>query len=191
VAKIIKMERTDYKQEINITETLMNRINELISHYPADKIKSALLPVLHEVQDAHDNWLSIELQDKVAEILSIKPIEVYEVATFYTMFHTNPVGNFVLEVCRTGPCCLLGAEQVIDRIKERYNIHEGETSADGMFTLKPVECLAACGFAPVMQIREQYFEQLSVENIDGLLDQLAATDPKTIGYVGNMPVEVK
>ena len=85
------MERKHYKQEINITEALMNRINELISHYPEDKRKSALLPVLHEVQDAHDNWLSIELQDKVAEILHIKPIEVYEVVTFYTMYNQKPI----------------------------------------------------------------------------------------------------
>jgi NADH-quinone oxidoreductase subunit E len=76
------MERTQHKQEINMTEPLMSRINELISHYPEDKRKSALLPVLHEVQDAHDNWLSVELMDKVAEILHILPIEVYEVATF-------------------------------------------------------------------------------------------------------------
>ena len=81
------MERKHYNQEINMTEALMERINELISHYPEDKRKSALLPVLHEVQDAHDNWLSIELQNKVAEILHIKPIEVYEVVTFYTMFN--------------------------------------------------------------------------------------------------------
>ena len=87
------MERTQYKQEINMTETLMNRINELISHYPEDKIKSALLPVLHEVQDAHDNWLSFELMNKVAEILLIKPIEVYEVVSFYTMFNQKPIGK--------------------------------------------------------------------------------------------------
>ena len=87
------MERKHYNQEINMTEALMERINELISHYPEDKRKSALLPVLHEVQDAHDNWLSIELQNKVAEILHIKPIEVYEVVTFYTMFNQRPVGK--------------------------------------------------------------------------------------------------
>ena len=81
------MVHTHYKQEINMTEALMSRINELISHYPEDKRKSALLPVLHEVQDAHDNWLSIELQDKVAEILHIKPVEVYEVVSFYTMYN--------------------------------------------------------------------------------------------------------
>jgi NADH-quinone oxidoreductase subunit E len=87
------MEKTQIKQNINITEALMVRINELISHYPEDKRKSALLPVLHEVQDAHDNWLSIELQDKVAEILHIKPVEVYEVVTFYTMFNQRPIGK--------------------------------------------------------------------------------------------------
>ena len=99
------MERKHYNQEINMTEALMERINELISHYPEDKRKSALLPVLHEVQDAHDNWLSIELQNKVAEILHIKPIEVYEVVTFYTMFNQRPVGKYMFEFCQTSPCC--------------------------------------------------------------------------------------
>jgi NADH-quinone oxidoreductase subunit E len=89
------MERSHIKQEINITDTLMNRINELISHYPADKRKSALLPVLHEVQDAHDNWLSIDLQNKVSEILEIQPIEVYEVVTFYTMYNQRPIGKYM------------------------------------------------------------------------------------------------
>ena len=88
------MERTHIKQEINITPALMERINELISHYPEGKQKSALLPILHEVQDAHDNWLSIELQNKVAEILQIQPIEVYEVVTFYTMYNQRPIGKY-------------------------------------------------------------------------------------------------
>ena len=174
-----------------LSAPVVARVEELTKKYPEGRQKSALIPALHVIQEMGNLSLTVEQMDELAGLLHIEPIEVYEVATFYTMFHTNPVGNYVLEVCRTGPCCLLGAEQVIDRIKERYNIHEGETSADGMFTIKPVECLAACGFAPVMQIREQYFEHLSVENLDALLDQLAATDPKTIGYVGNMPVDVK
>ena len=91
------MEKTQIKQNINITDALMTRIDELCSHYPDDKRKSALLPVLHEVQDAHDNWLSIELQDKVAEILGIKPVEVYEVVTFYTMFNQRPIGKYMFE----------------------------------------------------------------------------------------------
>ncbi len=92
------MEKYIYKQDINITPELMARINELLSHYPEDKKKSALLPVLHEVQDAHDNWLSYELQDKVAEILNIQPIEVYEVVSFYTMFNQKPIGKYIVRV---------------------------------------------------------------------------------------------
>ena len=121
------MERTDYKQEINITEALMARINELISHYPSDKIKSALLPVLHEVQDAHDNWLSIELQDKVAEILTIKPIEVYEVVSFYTMYNRRPIGKYMFEFCQTSPCCLNGVEDLMDYTCEKLGVGIGET----------------------------------------------------------------
>ena len=110
------MEKTNYTQEINMTESLMNRINELISHYPEGKQKSALLPVLHEVQDAHDNWLSIELQNKVAEILEILPIEVYEVVTFYTMYNQRPIGKYMFEFCQTSPCCQNGVEDLMVEI---------------------------------------------------------------------------
>ncbi len=163
------MERTQYKQEINITESLMNRINELISHYPADKKKSALLPVLHEVQDAHDNWLSIELQNKVAEFLEIKPIEVYEVVTFYTMFNQKPMGKYMFEFCQTSPCCLSGVENLMDYTCEKLDIQPGETTPDGMFTVKGVECLGACGYAPMMQLGDFYKEHLTPEKIDQLI----------------------
>lgn len=163
------MERTHYKQEINITETLMNRINELISHYPSDKRKSALLPVLHEVQDAHDNWLSFELMNKVAEILQIKPIEVYEVVSFYTMFNQKPIGKYMLEFCRTSPCCLNGAENLMDYTCEKLGVNMGETTADGMFTVAGVECLGACGYAPMLQLGDFYKENLNEEKIDQLI----------------------
>ena len=168
------------------TKALVERI---VSRYPEGEAKSALLPVLHLAQ-AEWGWCSPPVMDYVASLLHVLPIEVYEVATFYTMFHLQPVGKYVLEVCRTGPCCLLGAEDVIEHIKEKYNIVEGETSADGFITLKPVECLAACGMAPVMQIREQYYEHLSPEKLDDLLSKLSNTDPKTVGYVGEMPVSL-
>ena len=128
------MEKTNIQQEINMTESLMNRINELISHYPEDKRKSALLPVLHEVQDAHDNWLSFELQDTVAEILHIKPVEVYEVVSFYSMFNLKPVGKCVFEVCQTSSCWLNGAEDIVKHIEKKLGIRVGETTSDGMFT---------------------------------------------------------
>jgi NADH-quinone oxidoreductase subunit E len=169
LAKIIKMERKQYQQEINMTEALMERINELISHYPEDKRKSALLPVLHEVQDAHDNWLSIELQNKVAEILHIKPIEVYEVVTFYTMFNQRPVGKYMFEFCQTSPCCLNGVENLMDYTCEKLGVPVGEPSADGLFEVRGVECLGACGYAPMMQLGDFYKEHLTEEKIDQII----------------------
>ena len=163
------MERKHYKQEINMTEALMSRINELISHYPEDKRKSALLPVLHEVQDAHENWLSIELQDKVAEILLIKPVEVYEVVTFYTMFNQRPIGKYMFEFCQTSPCCLNGVEDLMDYTCEKLGVPVGEPTADGLFEVRGVECLGACGYAPMMQLGDFYKEHLNKEKIDQLI----------------------
>ena len=164
------MEVSHFKQEINITEALMERINELLSHYPADKKKSALLPVLHDVQDAHDNWLSIELMDKVAEILEIKPIEVYEVVSFYTMFNRRPIGKFMFEFCQTSSCCLRGAENLMDYTCEKLGVNLGETTADGLFEVRGVECLGACGYAPMLQLGDFYKENLTKEKIDELID---------------------
>ena len=172
------MERIHYKQEINMTEALIARINELISHYPEGKQKSALLPVLHEVQDAHNNWLSIELQDKVAEILQIKPIEVYEVVTFYTMFNQKPIGKYMFEFCQTSCCCLRGAEDLMDYTSEKLGIKMGETTPDGMFTIAGVECLGACGYAPMMQVGKHYREHLTPERVDQIIDECRAKAAK-------------
>ncbi|MCW2120981.1 complex I 24 kDa subunit family protein [Flavobacterium sp. 7A] len=164
------MEKTHYKQEINITPELMARINELISHYPADKRKSALLPVLHEAQDAHENWLSIELQDKVAEILHIKPVEVYEVVTFYTMYNRRPIGKYMFEFCQTSSCCLRGTEDLMDYTCEKLGVKIGEPTSDGLFEVRGVECLGACGYAPMMQLGDFYKEHLTRDKIDQIID---------------------
>jgi len=164
------MEVSHIKQEINVTEALMERINELLSHYPADKKKSALLPVLHDVQDAHDNWLSIELMDKVAEILEIKPIEVYEVVSFYTMFNRRPIGKFMFEFCQTSSCCLRGAENLMDYTCDKLGVNLGEPTADGLFEVRGVECLGACGYAPMLQLGDFYKENLTKEKIDELIE---------------------
>lgn len=163
------MKKTHYIQEINITESLMARINELIGHYPADKKKSALLPVLHEVQDAHDNWLSYELQTKVAQILEIKPVEVFEVVSFYTMFNQRPIGKYMFEFCQTSPCCLNDVENLMDYTCEKLGVKVGEPTADGQFEVRGVECLGACGYAPMMQLGDFYKEHLSKEKIDNLI----------------------
>ena len=163
------MESTHYTQEINMTESLMNRINELISHYPEGKQKSALLPILHEVQDAHDNWLSIELQNKVAEILGIQRIEVYEVVTFYTMYNQRPIGKYMFEFCLTSPCCQRGVEDLMDYTCEKLGVQPGETTTDKLFEVRGVECLGACGYAPMMQLGDFYQENLTKEKIDQLI----------------------
>jgi len=165
------MEISHAKQVINIDAKLTERIAELISHYPEDKRKSALLPVLHEVQDAHDNWLSIELQDRVAEILNIKPIEVYEVVSFYTMYNQKPIGKYMFEFCRTSCCAIRGAENLMDYTCDKLGINEGETTPDGMFTVVGVECLGACGYAPMLQLGDYYRENLTKEKVDALIDE--------------------
>jgi NADH-quinone oxidoreductase subunit E len=168
------MEISHAKQVINIDERLADRLFELISHYPADKKKSALLPVLHEVQDAHDNWLSIELQDLVAEMLDIKPIEVYEVVSFYTMYNQKPIGKYMFEFCRTSCCAIRGAEDLMEYTCEKLGVKEGETTADGLFTVVGVECLGACGYAPMLQLGDHYKEHLNKEKVDALIDDCRA-----------------
>ena len=164
------MEISHVKQVINIDAKLMERINELLSHYPGDKRKSALLPILHEVQDAHDNWLSVELQDKVAEIIGIQPIEVYEVVTFYTMYNQKPIGKYMFEFCRTSCCAIRGAENLMDYTCDKLGIKEGETTPDGQFTVVGVECLGACGYAPMMQLGDYYKEHLTKEKVDQIIE---------------------
>jgi NADH-quinone oxidoreductase subunit E len=110
--------------------------------------------------------------DYVAELLNITPIEVYEVATFYTMFHLDPTGKYVLEVCRTGPCMLVGSDKIIEHIENKLNIKLGETSSDGMFTLKTAECLGACGYGPMLQCHYKNYEFLTPEKVDNLLDAM-------------------
>jgi len=148
----------------------IKKVNEIIAKYPKDRQKSALIPILHIAQKEFGGWLDIPVMDYVAELLNIKPIEVYEVATFYTMFNMKPVGKYVLEVCRTGPCMLKGSEKILEHIRKKLNISDGETSEDGLFTLKTAECLGACGYAPMMQIGDFYHENLTIEKVDEIIE---------------------
>jgi len=150
----------------------LNRATEIISHYPAGREKSALLPLLHLAQTEFGGWLSVPAMDYVAALLKIKPIEVYEVASFYTMYNLKPVGKHLLEVCRTGPCWLRGADDVVNYIEGRLRIKDGETTSDGMFTLKTVECLGSCGTAPMLQCGGPFYENLTPAKIDALLEKL-------------------
>ena len=158
-------------ERFKFSDQALKLTQKIIKRYPEGKQKSALLPLLHLAQAENKGWLSVEAMDYVAELLTIQPIEVYEVASFYTMFNLKPVGKYVLEVCRTGPCGLNGADDVIDYLQAKLGIKIGETTADGMFTIKTVECLASCGTAPMMQVGMHYHENLSKEKIDGLLEE--------------------
>lgn len=159
---------------IQFRQEKLAKVHEIIARYPEGKQKSALIPILHLAQEEFGGWLDVPVMDYVAGILNIKPIEVYEVATFYTMFNMNPVGKYVLEVCQTGPCMLCGSDQIISHIKNKLGIKEGETTADGLFTLKPAECLGACGYAPMMQLGKHFKEHLTIEKVDTLLEELRA-----------------
>jgi len=165
----------DSQAPVNFSDELTGKFAEIVSRYPEGKQKSALLPILHLVQ-AEYGWLSVPAMDKVAEYLNILPIEVYEVATFYTMYFMRPQGKYVLEVCRTGPCCTVGAEKVMEHIEQRLGVKEGEVTADGLFSWRGVECLAACGYGPVLQIGPEYtfYENLTNESVDQLITDLRA-----------------
>jgi NADH-quinone oxidoreductase subunit E len=156
--------------DISFKEETLELIQKITKRYPDGKHKSALIPVLHIAQAEFGGWLSPQTMDLVAEVLRLKPIEVYEVASFYSMFNLQPVGKCLIEVCRTSSCWLCGAEDIIDHLEQKLNIKVGETSSDGMFTLKAVECLGSCGTAPMMQVGADYHENLSIEKVDKLVD---------------------
>ncbi len=161
------------EQPIEFSSKLITEFNEIVTRYPEEKQKAALLPILHLVQ-AEYGWVSVPAMDKVAEHLDIKPIEVYEVASFYSMYFLKPQGKYVLEVCRTGPCCLVGAEKIMDYMEKQLGVKEGEVTSDGLFSWRGVECLAACGMAPVLQIGPEYtfHEHLTEEKVDQLIQEL-------------------
>ena len=152
----------------------LDKVAEIISRYPEGKQKSALLPVLHMAQDEFGGWLEVPVMDYVATLLNIEPIEVYEVASFYSMYNLKPVGKYMFEVCHTGPCMVSGSDSIIDYIKHKLNIGVGETTADGMFTLKTVECLGACGYAPMMQLGKHYREHLTKAKVDSIIEECRA-----------------
>jgi len=169
------------QENIQLPEDLLQEVGRQIAKFPEGMQKSALLSVLHIAQ-AHFGHLPEPVMDYVARLLHILPIEVYEVATFYSMYDTVPVGKVKLEVCRTGPCMIEGAEKIVSYIENKLGIKDGETTADGMFTLKTVECLGACGYAPMLQAGEKFHEHLTEAKVDELIEQYR-NNPKA-NYLG-------
>jgi len=157
---------------VEFSRTTLEKIHQLILRYPEGRQKSALLPVLHIAQEELGGYLSVDIMDYVASLLGLQPIEVYEVATFYSMFYLDKMGKYVIEVCRTGPCAISGGVQILEHLQEVLEIMPGETTPDGIFTLKEAECLGSCGTAPVMQVNTGYYDMLTPGKVDNLLEEL-------------------
>jgi NADH-quinone oxidoreductase subunit E len=151
------------------SEQSETRIQETLSRYPTKQ--AALLPVFWIAQGQF-GWISREVMELIAKRLDLSPAHVFGVATFYSMLHKKPIGKFHLQICRTLPCALMGCEKIIDHLKDRLKINEGETTEDGMFTVSAAECLASCGTAPMMMVNERYYENLTVERVDEILEHL-------------------
>ena len=165
--------------EVKFSNEALALVNKIIKRYPERKQKSALLPVLHLAQSEFDGWLSVPVMDYVASLLNIKPIEVYEVASFYSMYNLEPVGKCLIEVCQTGPCWLRGSDDIVEHLEKKLGIKNGETTPDGMFTLKTVECLGSCGTAPMLQCGADYYEDLTNEKVDTLIETLKKKDQRS------------
>lgn len=152
-----------------LSDKAKSEIQQLKARYPHPN--SALLPALALAQKEH-GWLSPEVLEEVAEVMGLSPAQVGSVASFYTMFNRRPVGKYLVQVCTNVACSLLGAEHIVEHLKRKLGIHVGETTPDGLFTLLEVECLGSCGTAPVMQINDTYYENLTAEKVDQILAEL-------------------
>ncbi|MBF0614183.1 MAG: NADH-quinone oxidoreductase subunit NuoE [Magnetococcales bacterium] len=154
------------------SEEKLQEIEKIFQRYPADRRQSAVMPILHLAQREFGGWLSREALDYVAGLINMPPIRVYEVATFYTMYNLQPVGRYHVQACTNISCWLCGSDQVMDALKNKLKIGVGHTSEDKRFTLAEVECLGACVNAPMMQINDDYYENLTTDKVVEIIDRL-------------------
>jgi NADH-quinone oxidoreductase E subunit len=169
----------DPGEPFSFTPERRARLEEIAAHYPPERRRSALLPALHLVRH-QQGYVSARAMEHVAEVIGVTPIEVEDVVTFYDMFYAQPVGTYVLQVCRTLSCAMNGAERVIDTLSHTLGIKPGETDPSGMFTLMEVECLGACDRAPVVAVNEHWHELVTPEAAERLVDDLRAKGPAAL-----------
>lgn len=175
--------------EFEFTAENLKRIDGIVANYPTGHKAAAVIPVLDIAQRQH-GWLPISAMNRVAELLDMSRMRVYEVATFYTMFNRDPVGKYHIQICTTTPCMLCDSTAILDSIKSKLGIEVGGTTNDGLFTLSEVECLGACVNAPMVQINDSYYEDLTVKDMESILDELAAgRSPKAGPYNGRYAAE--
>jgi NADH-quinone oxidoreductase E subunit len=163
----------------------LKKAESILVKYPSDRKASATLPLLELAQRQNSGWLSRSALDYVAAFLGLAPVRVYEVASFYTMFNLKPVGEHLVQVCTTTPCWLRGSDKIVKACKKHLGIDFKETTKDQKFTLVEVECLGACVNAPMVQINDDYYEDLNEKSMIHILEQLAeGQNPKTGSYLG-------
>ena len=174
---------SDQPKTFKFTAENEKEIKRIIAKYPKGRQASAVMPLLDLAQRQHENWIPMAAIEAIANRLEMAEIRVLEVATFYTMFNLKPVGKYFLQACTTTPCWLRGSDEMMRCIKDRYDIASGQTSACGRFSLLEVECLGACVNAPILQVNDDFYEDLDYETTGALLDSLEADDPLPVGSV--------
>ena len=162
---------TENQQQMLSTDVCA-AIDKWVVKFPVDQKQSAVIPALHIVQDANEGSLTTELMDAVAGYLGMQPMSVYEVATFYSMFELKPVGKNKICICTNVSCQLRGSDEIVEHISKRLGIGLGDITPDNKFTLKEVECLGACGGAPMLLLNKKYYENLTPQKVDEILDAL-------------------
>lgn len=166
------------------TEENLAKVEHIIAKYPEGRQASAVMPLLMLAQQQHANWLPRAAMHYVADMLGMPRMRVYEVATFYTMYNLEPVGEHMIEICTTTPCWLRGSDAIVAACEKKLGIKVGETTADGKFTLKEAECLGACVNAPMCQVGEHYYEDLTEESVAAMIDALAKGEQPNPGPQG-------
>lgn len=172
----------------DFTPENFKRAELIIGRYPSNYKQAAIIPMLDLAQRQCGGWLPLAAMDKVAKVLEVSPIKVYEVATFYTMFNRTKVGKYFIQLCGTTPCMVCGSEEIKKTIEEHLHIKEGETTPDGLFTLREVECLGSCANAPMVQLNDDYYECLTPESTIRLLEACKQGKPPKMGKWGSLPM---
>ena len=181
----IKKISKEQPEKFEFNSENINLANKIILNYPRGKQKSAVMAFLFLAQRQNENWIPLAAMKYIAKFLKISYIKVYEVATFYSMYNLSPVGKYFLQVCTTTPCMIRGAYKIVEACKEKISDKEKELSKDGKCSWMEVECLGACVNAPMMQINDDYYEDLDKKKCEKIIDEiLNGKKPKTGSYKG-------
>ncbi|MCE2992348.1 MAG: NADH-quinone oxidoreductase subunit NuoE [Candidatus Jidaibacter sp.] len=181
MSSMFKPVEFEQPSEFEFSKENLKTAKDIIAKYPEGKQQSAVMPLLDLAQRQHNNWIPKAAMDFIADMLKIPAMKVYEVATFYTMYNKQPVGKNLVQICRTTPCWLRGSDEVTRACRKKLGIDVGETTKDGKFTLVEVECLGACVNAPMVQINDDYYEDLDAESMSAILDELAKGKKPKVG----------